>query len=336
VGIEAKARNFLSWITPDKDDRSELKQLRDRVRKNIKAKAEADGLIITSTPNSGSFSTHTGLKRFNMGNANVDGQDIDLPFIVKEQNSDGDKLNYLLTKFEKYCSQAYPNTKTNPTKSSIELSFLNDKVKFDIVPFLDLQNSENQLLIRSNGEERETNIEKHKLFIKSRTASSKSAQGVVTYNNCVRLVKWWREHQMIQKDNSPDMISEIPSFLLNLLCAKAYDIHGVKEGYLETIAAWFGQMGKFAKEKTLIYFTDYDSVTIPFVEDNEWNVLDPVNFQNNAADKISQYEASSLGDWFYEAHDKLNQIIVNDMRGKDTEALNLCVDLFGNTFRNHC
>jgi len=333
VSIEAKTKTFLSWITPDSSTRSDMKDLRDRVRKNIKAQAEEDGLIVTGTPNSGSFSTHTGLKRFNMGDSNVEGQDIDLPFIVKNQDVDGNKLDYLLHKFLNYCNKSYPNTEKEQTKSSIELTFSSDSAKFDIVPFIDLPNSENQLLIRSNGEERETNIEKHKFFIKSRTSSSKETSGTVTFNNCIRLVKWWKVTQMDKKNNTPDMISEIPSFLLNLLCAKAYDMHGVKETYLETLSTWFGQMGKLAKESTLVYFSDYNS-GVPTPVQYEWQVLDPVNFNNNAASKLSQFEVTSLGDWFYEASDLINQALVHDMRDNENRTIEICTELFGNSFKN--
>jgi hypothetical protein len=49
MGVETKIKNFLSWITPDAEKRAELKELRDKVRENIKSLAKEDGLIVLIT-----------------------------------------------------------------------------------------------------------------------------------------------------------------------------------------------------------------------------------------------------------------------------------------------
>ena len=51
--------------------------------------ALADGLAVFRTPEAGSFAKHTGLRRHMRGHSEIEGQDVDLPFVVRPATADG-------------------------------------------------------------------------------------------------------------------------------------------------------------------------------------------------------------------------------------------------------
>src|SRR5437867_551312 len=73
---------FVEWIATETKREQELRERASNIRGSICAKARADGLVIRSTPSAGSFATRTGLRRHMRGLSEVEGQDIDLTFVV--------------------------------------------------------------------------------------------------------------------------------------------------------------------------------------------------------------------------------------------------------------
>jgi hypothetical protein len=57
-----------------------------------------------ATPEAGSFAKHTGLRRHMRGVSEIEGQDVDLPFVVKPKAKDGDQIGELLGSFDKYAA----------------------------------------------------------------------------------------------------------------------------------------------------------------------------------------------------------------------------------------
>jgi hypothetical protein len=211
ITLHTRFVNFTCWIRPDPDKLDEIRKQRDDVKARIKAKAEADGLIVRSMPVSGSFAKATGLRRHMRGDAEHEGQDVDCPFVVAGKDNDGDPLTELLAKFEGYARACYPDTPVERTKSSVKPEFAASKVSYDLVPMLAVEGSEDeQILLRSGGERRRTSIQKHVDFVRSRTKRSKELRGPVAFNDGVRLFKWWRENQLTQNK----ILTENPSKLV--------------------------------------------------------------------------------------------------------------------------
>ena len=324
--------NFTSWIRPDPDKVDEIRNQRDEIKAKIKAKAEADQLIVRSTPASGSFAKSTGTRRHLLGGAEHDGQDVDCPFVIAGKDKDGDPQTELLSKFEEYAKACYPKTPVTKTKSSIKLEFVASKVDYDIVPMLAVDGTDDeQILLRADGERRRTSIQKHVAFTSTRTKASSEIQGPVAFNDGVRLIKWWREYQLTQDK----LISEIPSFLIDLLCAKAFDLALVQRTYPETLVTWFDQIYAHANKRSDVAFRDFgvpkpERITAP------WRVIDPVNTDNNAVPKgWGGIQIDELADWAARARDKLQQAIAFEIRGRDGEAVALVAEVFGTSFTNH-
>lgn len=327
--LHVRIKNFVAWIAPPKESRDAIKQKSDEVRKKILEKAEADGLTVMETPYSGSFATRTGLRRHMLGLTTTEGQDIDLPFVVKKDKET--EFAPLIARFKKYAEQCYPDHDIEETKSSIKITFDSEKLTFDLVPMFEGSKTGEQVLIRNTGEQITTCIEKHREFIRSRTAETKNTAGIVTFNDMIRLLKWWR----IVKEHETNNKITIPSFLINLLAAKAYEVCGDETTYPQTLANWFSYLSHIVKGKEPVWFKDYyTSVTLD--PNQTWAVIDPVMSGNNIAKNWSWYEIQDLSDWLQEAAEAANRAMVADLQGRDGDSLQHLQLLFGKIFSSHC
>lgn len=323
---------FVDWIKPEPDTEESIRTQAEDIRKRIKGKAVADGLVVRATPWSGSFAKKTGLRRHMRGNHEVEGQDVDLPFVVSPTTRGGDTIDSLLDRFEKYAQTTYPNTSRNPTKSSIRLDFASTKLSYDLVPMLAVPgDDEAQVLLRADGEQRSTSVQKHIQFIKTRTAASNEQHGRVKFNEGVRLVKWWRE---IQQSRS-QVLDEVPTIVIDLLCAKAFDRHGVDETYTETLSRWFGQMAHLARLKKRVDFDDYKDPSA-FQHGAPWVVLDPVHPENNVVPvSWKNLQLEELAGWLEDARDGMGRVIAADTAGDGTSVRRELAQLFGNAIEEH-
>jgi hypothetical protein len=328
--IHSRMKTFVNWIAPEKSTRDVIKKQSDEIRNRIKTKAEEDGLTIISMPYSGSFAKKTGLRRHYSGDVETEGQDIDIPFVVKK--SEDIDFEPLIKRFEGYVESSYPTTERKATKSSVKLSFSGTKLSYDIVPMFGDSESDKQILIRENGDVIETSIQKHTEFIKSRTKESNTEDGIVSFNECLRLLKWWRERKI---KKSSGIIDEIPSFLLDLLAAKAYDKCGVDTTYPQTMANWFNYLAYIVKNRETIWFSDYYNNPKPDI-DKPWNVLDPVMPNNNVVKKWQGYQIDEFAVWLQESSDFMNRAIGADMVNEDIRSLDNLKLIFGKIFESHC
>lgn len=327
--LHVRIRNFVAWIAPPKDTRDAIKTKSDEVRRRIKAEAEKDGLTISDMPYSGSFSTRTGLRRNMRGNTAVEGQDIDLPFVVKKDKET--EFGPLIDRFKKYAETCYPEHSIEATKSSVNIVFEKDKLTFDVVPMFEAGRIQYQTLIRGNGEVITTSIEKHREFIRKRTKETKDTDGVVTFNDCIRLLKWWRRVKEIETGENLCL----PSFLINLLGAKAYDTCGDNTTYPQTLANWFSYLAHVVQNKETVWFKDYYATPKPD-DYKPWNVLDPIMADNNIVKSWPGYQVDELADWLQEASEIMNRAIVADLQGRDADSLAQMQLLFGTIFSSHC
>ena len=88
--LHKRITTFVDWTKPEPAKREEIKDRSNKAREKIKSKAQSEeyGLVIVSTPNAGSFTTKTGLRRHFRGDAEVEGLDVDLPFVIQDNKDD--------------------------------------------------------------------------------------------------------------------------------------------------------------------------------------------------------------------------------------------------------
>lgn len=335
--IHRRTKCFVEFIAPEKEKREKIKDQAEGIRKCIKDKATADGYTVLKEPYSGSFAKKTGVRRDLNGDSEVKGQDIDIAFILKDEDKDGNPLGCMVSIFESYLRESYPDSEVGSTKSSATISFSGSKNQFDAVPLIETNRANIQKLIRTNGELRQSSIEKQSEFIKSRNESSNNIEGVVRFNNCLRLVKWWRYHQqsLPGQFGNGDNDDKVPSFLLDLLCAKAYDQCSVQDTYAETLARWFSYLAHVVRNREEILFddciTNHKQRT-----DAKWKVVDPMDDTNNVVKNWPDYKINQLAEWFENARDRTGQAIRHDREEDDQGSMNCLVQLFGNSINNQC
>jgi len=327
--LHGRIKKFVEWIAPPKETREAIKSKSEEVRASIRVMAEKDGLTIVDMPYSGSFSTRTGLRRNMRGNTAVEGQDIDLPFVVRKDKET--EFGPLIERFKRYAELCYSDHTITPTKSSVKIVFENQKLTFDLVPMFETGKTQYQTLIRGNGDIITTSIERHRDFIRKRTRETKETAGIVTFNDCIRLLKWWRRVKEIETDENLCL----PSFLINLLGAKAYDTCGDDTTYPQTLANWFAYLAHVVKSRETISFKDYYVTPKP---DNykPWNVLDPVMADNNIVKSWAGYQVDELAEWLQKASEIMNRAIVADLQGRNADSMAEMQLLFGTIFSSHC
>jgi hypothetical protein len=329
--IHRRFCHFVPWIATDDDREDVIRRQSKEIRERICGQASRDGLTIKSTPNSGSFAKNTGLRRHLMGGSDVDGQDVDLVFVVKPVTKDQEKIDSLLDRFERYAKATYPQVARNPTKSSICLSFVSTRLAYDLVPMLATDRPDEQILLRANGEQRRTSVEKHTDFIRRRTNASNELKGRVLFNECVRLFKWWREFRQSDSKHLPD----VATVVIDLICAKAFDACQVQTTYAETLAQWFSWAAHVARKRQSITFTDYVNPAQPSGNAG-WVILDPVNASNNVVSSWTGWQIEEFTTWLEQGRDLMTSAIRYDLDGEDSESLRCLVQLFGTPFKHHC
>ena len=325
VKVQKRLSNFVEWIATESEKEDDIREQSNKIRERISVKAKEDGITVKSTPNAGSFAKRTVLRRHLRGHSVVEGQDVDLPFVISRPKDE--TLDDLLDRFLGYAKASYPkNTKEPPTKSSVKLEFLNSKLSYDLVPMIATEDNNRQIIMRSNGEEFETSVQGHIAFIKDRTKDSKSISGRVEFNECVRLLKWWKEFRV----DESDIFDEVPSIVIELICGKLYDLLGVEYTYADTLAKWFGQAAHLVHHRKPIYFNnDFSS------NGDNWEVIDSQNSSNNIVAKWSGLEIDEFAEWFEQGRDLCNKLVRQDMFDDKTGSLDTLVQLFGTPIKHH-
>jgi hypothetical protein len=326
---------FVDWIKPEPDTRDAIREQAADIRRVISGQATADGLVVTATPEAGSFAKHTGLRRHMRGDSEVDGQDVDLPFVIKPTAKDGDRIDELLRRFDKYAGNSYPNTPREVTASSVELRFVASKLNYDLVPMLAASNPDYQVILKKDGSRRVTSVAMHTEFVRRRTRQSDERPGRVKFNECVRLLKWWRYVRI----GTASPIEEVRTMLIELLCASACDRLSVEPTYTETLAKWFGWLATVTGRRLAVSFNDYPSIESPqanLPSNRFWQVLDPVNANNNVVHtQWGNIELDEFASWFATGRDAFNRIIAHEGAGNDGTVDDILVELFGNPILTH-
>lgn len=324
---------FVDWIKTPEDREDTIRTQAEDVRNRIRAKAEANGLVIRSTPYAGSIAKRTGLRRHYQGNVAIEGQDVDLSFVVSPETRAGDSIKTLIGLFQSYAQATYPNTTLRLTNSSVRLEFVATKLNYDIVPMLAVRgDDQEQIILRGDGEQRRTSRQKHVEFIKKRTRESNEQPGRVKFNEVVRLVKWWRE---LRQDKS-QILHDVPTIIIDLLCAKAFDETGVEWTYTTTLSRWFDIIADIARRRVQVGFTDFVKDPLAKSAGMRWAVVDPVNSENNVIPvNWDDRHLTELAAWFEEARDQMRHVIASETASDSSGTKRALVDIFGNPFKHH-
>jgi hypothetical protein len=321
-------KHFVPKIRTPEAEQRKIKEQRERVRHRVQGQLQKIKLQVARSPNAGSYAKGTGLRRYMYGNTKIGGSDVDLPVILTSRSGDHLDLKALLDLFETLVRNSYSRSKISRTKSSIKLEFSTFKYPFDIVPMVAVRDDpKREYLFRADGSKIATSVSEHVKFITSRTRRSADARGIVRFNDMVRLFKWWRGLHA----GGDAVLEAMPTFLLDLLCAKAFDEHGVATSYTHTLQIWFKAIAEIVTQRREVRF---DGKQGPDVG-RGWIVLDPVSPENNVVPaKWGEPQLGQLAQWFWEGAATLQRIQECDEDHDGKGALRELQTLFGPAIGN--
>jgi len=189
-----------------------------------------------------------------------------------------------------------------------------------------------EFLYRADGTKVSTSISRQVDFVRSRTRLSKRAPGIVTFNQMIRLFKWWRTCRVTEDD----LITELPTFLLELLCAKVFDECGVASTYTETLETWFTALATIIDERREIRFDGRAGPRAPRGESGtRWVVRDPVNPDNLAVPRVwTEAHIDRVHAWTCTASEIVARVRECDQHDNGKGALQQLERLFGPGIRN--
>jgi hypothetical protein len=324
----AHLKQFVAKIRTPKSDLTNIIDRRERVRSRIQSRLRKDKLSVARSPNAGSYAKGTGLRRYMHGKTQIGGSDIDIPIILTASSGDKLELKALMDMFEGIVRKSYPRSKVTRTKSSIKLEFSSFKYPFDIVPMVAARGDRKlEYLFRADGTKVATSVSEHVQFSKLRTSRSTGTPGIVRFNDMVRLFKWWRELRAA----NDDLVTGVPTFLLELLCAKAFDQHGVAMSYTQSLQTWFDEITQFVTARRDVRFDSSRGVTT----DRNWVVLDPVNSANNIVPPTwTAHHIDRLAQWFADGSATIRRVQEHDAANDGKGALLELQSLFGPAIGN--
>lgn len=323
---------FVDWIKTPDDKEDDIRTQAEEIRSQIKNQATKDGLVVRSTPTSGSYAKRTGLRRHwnPKGGMPIEGQDVDLPFVVSPSTRDGERLSSLLARFESYAKASYPKTTRTLTKSSVVLKFVSTKLSYDLVPMLATDKDDEQVLLRGDGERRRTSVQKHVEFVRGRNRQSNELKGRVKFNEMLRLLKWWREYRV----TNDRIVDELPTIVIELLAAKVFDENSVGTTYTGTMQTWFEALARIIDQRERVAFTDFQ--VLPRTQGHRWEILDPVNPQNNVVpERWTERQIDQLATWCQEAAQNVRRAAHYEQQGDTNNMVHEFCQLFGSPFKHH-
>lgn len=321
-------KHFVPEIRTPKAEQRKIEEQRDRVRHRITSRLGKLKLQVARSPNAGSYAKGTGLRRYMYGNTKIGGSDIDLPFVLTARSGAHLDLKGLLDVFQEIVCTSYSRSKVTRTKSSIKLEFSSFKYPFDIVPMVAVPNDpKREYLFRADGRKIATSVSEHVKFVKIRSARSAESPGIVRFSDMVRLFKWWRELHAV----NDTVLRQTHTFLLELLCAKAFDEHGVAPSYSQTLQTWFTAIARIVTERRPVTFEGQRDQS----GRGGWVVLDPVSPDNNVVPETwGELQLDQLAQWFWDGATTMKRIEERDADHDGKGALRELQTLFGPAIGN--
>lgn len=251
-----------------KKHRAQVNGLRDRLRKKI---AADPGYGLVKSLHAGSVAKSTALTRVN---------DLDLAVYVKAAQAPADDPNLV-----PWLADRLFEATTNMDRDQFEeqthcvtVRYRGSGLDVDVVPVLyeGEANDVGYLIKKYTGDRLKTSTRLHLDFMSNR----RTTHGL-EFLELIRITKWWKRQVTARSD--PDF--KFKSFMIELVWAHLADIGVPLTDYPKALEAFFAWIVKTGLEEQ-ITFTDYTPASdLPTRGSSPIEVLDPVNPDNNVAER---------------------------------------------------
>lgn len=218
-------------------------------------------------------------------------------------------INFLVKKLQ----TAFPNfspDQIKPQTYCVTVSFKGSGLDVDIVPILYYGDKDwyGDLVNQKDGSFLKTSIPRHIEFINKRKSENKKH-----FSQVVRLIKYWAKKQKTEKQGF-----RFKSFMIELILAKLADRGMGFADYPEALQHFFTYLAS-TNLSELIAFSDYflESELLNYSE--PVRIIDPVNFENNAASLYTEQHARMISEAALDAGDAIDAALYATTKGKTVE-----------------
>lgn len=309
--ITSFAQNHVNLKRDDvKDKLDQADRLKDKLEAHI---AEHPEISLRRTILSGSLAKGTALK---------DIDDIDLGIYVTEGDAPS-AINELIPWLATRLRAAFPNFKPEQVvenKFTVTVLYAVSGLKVDVVPIFynGAADWRGYMVSKDDGIKVLTSIPLHKEFIATRKKANKTH-----YRQIVRLLKYWVKQRKIDDENF-----RFKSFMIELFVAHLADNGLPLDDYPEALAQIFAYIAKdgFA---TSVAFSDYYDPSICKKTTNPMHIWDPVNHENNVANRYDIARRDAIVSAALDAGDAIDSALHATTKG---EALRYWRKIFGPAF----
>jgi hypothetical protein len=294
--------------------REQVRNLRKQLEKKI---AENPDFGIVKMLHSGSVRKGTALKTTS---------DMDVAVYVKAAaaptGSDGELIPWMKARLK----EAFPNLADDQFEAQdhcVTLTFRGSGLAVDAVPVIYEGERDNvgYLINKNTGDRLLTSVSRHLEFIKARKDKHPD-----DFAQVVRLAKWWvKEMKRKQGDDF-----RFKSFMVELILAHLSDKGQQFDDYVAALEAFFDCILN-TELKQRIAFTDfYAASELPSATGAVIEIFDPVNADNNVAQRYTEMHRKQTVDAAEQAADAIAEAHYSDTK---TRAVTLWQSVLGSTFK---
>lgn len=294
--------------------RKQVRNLREQLEKKIAADPDY-GLV--KMLHSGSVRKGTALKT---------SSDMDVAVYVKADAAPTGSDRELIPWMKGRLKEAFPQLKENQFEEQdhcVTLTFVGSGLSVDAVPVIYEGEPDNvgYLINKNTGDRLLTSVSRHIEFIKARKDKHPD-----DFAQVVRLAKWWVK-EMKRKHGDG---FRCKSFMVELILAHLSDEGQGFEDYVAALEAVFDYILD-TELKDRITFTDFYAATkLPSSTGAVIEIFDPVNADNNVAQRYTETHRKLIVDAAEEAADAIAEAHYSDTKGR---AVALWQTVLGSTFK---
>jgi len=231
----------------------------------------------------------------------------------------------LLTWMADRLREAYPRLASDqfePQQHCVTIIFHGSGLDVDVVPVLYEGDDDDKgyLITKDSGDRVLTSVPLHIEFIRAR----KRAQPV-HFRQVVRLVKWWARLQKAEREGF-----RFKSFIAELICAHLVDDGLDMSDYPRALERFFAYIVSSELRQQIAFADNYKSSQVSVPADAPIRIIDPVNPENNVANRYTEADRRAIVE---AAHDALDALL--EARESDTKerAVSCWQDVLGPSFR---
>lgn len=294
--------------------RKQVRNLREQLEKKIAADPDY-GLVKM---------LHSGSVR--KGTALMTTSDMDVAVYVKAAAAPTGDDRSLIQWMEARLKEAFPtldDDQFEPQDHCVTLTFRGSGLAVDCVPVIYEGEPDNlgDLINKNTGDRLRTSVSQHIEFIKTRKDKHPD-----DFAQVVRLAKWWVKEMKRKRGDS----FRFKSFMVELILARLSDTGQKFDDYIAALEAFFDYILD-SELKERIAFTDfYPATALPASNGAVIEIFDPVNAENNVAQRYTETHRQLIIDAAEEAADAIAEAHYSDTKGR---AVTLWQTVLGSTFK---